>query len=337
MLSRTEVNDVITKIERIVLDWENDNSAVIRWRGERVRDFSIIADQLLDELDAFATMDIADDAKPTVLAVDELDRAIQQWKEAMDIAPESDIAHPGGNSAVWNAYSEVIRAKNRRSGRPKPEPIQTLIDQQVSDRQIAYIYSWVDADGSPDLHRVAREKAEPGSEYDPAKWVHPLDVKDRQEIERQWDERQKVFDEWQAKQSPNGPLTAPETIEELIRQRVGSQQISMMKNVTVDEVRRVAAEIGVPLDGQFVPRVAPADRQAAIRESEAEGEAKAEARMVAELSHSEIADMNERIVTCHLEGLSNKQIAEALKGDFAELSANKVAAIIKKEEAGTRA
>lgn len=331
MLKRSDVETIADKIQDLVEEWGEDATNSVSWNGERVQDFEFVADKIHQEMDPLATMDIEFDARRIVLAIDELDRQIQVWKEARDLSPDSEAAHPGGNRDLWAAFREIADARSRMVRRPKPEPIKDLIDQGVSDRQIAKIYHWRTDEGAPDVARVSREKADPGSEYDPAKWSHPLDEHDRKELDGLWATRQKLFDEWQAKAKVR-TLEAPETIEELIRQRVGSKQIAKMKNTTVEAVKEVAAQIAVPLDGQFVPRVSPADRQAAIREAESEQDEKARQRMIHESSHPEVESLEERVVLCHLEGLATADIAEALQDKHPGLRHQKVTAIIKKAE-----
>lgn len=330
MLERSTVASAVRRVQDEIAIWQASDSPFVQWRGRTRKAISDLLIQAFHGLfDLVGTDDVANDAKNIILKIDAMEDALADWAQACDLTPED--ADPKGSTALWAAWTEVLDALKQQRPR-KPEDIATLVEQKVSDRQIALIYGWRDEAGEPDLAKVREEKAKPGTHYDPTQWVHPAEVKIQAAIDQAWAERQQRIDDKVV--SRHMPMVAPESIEELIQQRVPSKQIAKMKRVDIEEVRAVAARIGVPLDGQFVRRVSAVDRLADIRDEETQREASLEHQMARQTpsGDSETSGLEDRVLDLYLDGQSPQEIAAALASEFPNLTYQKVGRIIKTAE-----
>lgn len=329
-LSRQDLAAGLKTLDAEVARWEAADAPIVRWRNGPRKAISDRLIELFHELfEAVATADVADEIKPTVLKIDAFEDVLAEWAEECDLSPED--ADPRGPIKLWAAYREIAMALTEYRPR-KAEPIETLITQKVSDRQIALIYGWKQPDGSPDTAKVLEEKAEPGKHYDPATWVHPSEAKAKAELDARWAQRSDRVDARVADKHTRPE--APETIEELIQQRVPSKQIAKMKRVDVEEVRQRAIELGIPLDGQFVRRTSPADKMAELREAEADREAEMAKKMEQQNADDDPGDppLIEQILSLYIDGKSPQQIADALQADHPKLTYQKVSRMIQEAE-----
>lgn len=327
-LSKESVRELFESANRAVTTWESQDTPVVRWRGSARKAISgALIEVWYNMIEAVSTMDVADDAKLAVLAIDEFETILEDWATKCDLTPED--ADPKGTHDLWVAWrtiGESLAVVNHK----KPEPIQQLVVEKVSDRQIALMYGWKTEAGEPDVEKVREEKKEPGKHLNLDTWVHPSEAKRKAEISEKWDKRT----DYLATKNVSSQVKkdAPESLDDLIRQRVGSEQIARMKGVTLDEVRRRAAELKIPLDGQFIPSVSPDDKMQEMRDAEAEREAKIAELMQDDGEEDGKLPLIDQVVMLHQEGNPPDAIVDALKPDFPKLTKAKVVGIIKKTE-----
>lgn len=150
------------------------------------------------------------------------------------------------------------------------ETVQELLDQKVTPRQIALIYSHEGrgpfiVDGQPQPALVQREARTPGSVL-PADFIHPRTVAEQAARARYSNflaYRAKALKEAGGRQhgteiAPHLAPVGPETVEDLIGQGLNDHQISITKSMPIDEVRRIreepdAAKRRVPGDRATIP------------------------------------------------------------------------------------
>jgi hypothetical protein len=307
------VNDITAKIEQ----WETANTEsapFVQWRGRPTRAISELLVESFESLFVMVdTMEIEQDGHAIALAVDSFMEAYDHWAEQSELSPEE--MPPGGSPEMWSAWREVVGATADKPVR-RLEPIKQLLLEKVSERQIALMYGWRQSDGSPDIEKVREEKEKPGTHYDPKTWVHPQDAADAADVAARWKQRQTRSDAEVAAQ----PQPAPESLDDLIRQDVPSKQIARMLGIDVDAVRTRAAQIGVSLDGQFVPSVSQHDKMQDIRDADT-----AKRQELAKLASQEA--MVDRVLSL-AESMKPSEIAKNLSGEYPSLTTAKVAAIL---------
>ncbi|MCD0459128.1 hypothetical protein [Roseiconus lacunae] len=338
MLKRAKLAEAINSVRDTVERWNAADNPVVRWRnGPR----KAVSEHLMEGWFALfgfvATMDAESSIKPTILAIDKFQDELEQWVTDCDIAAEETDPH--GSVAMWSAWTAVLDAFAVKQ-RKKPEPIASLVVQNVSDRQIAMIYGFKDENGDPDLTMVAEEKAKPGTHYDPDTWIHPSEARLQSQIEAEWSKREAIVD--QNKADSFTPREAPESIEELINQRVSASQIAQMKNVSIERVQEIADEIGLPIDGQISPPsqlVSPSDQLAEMRKREAEMQAEIDElrkrdseRELQSNQENDPPTLIEQVSTLAASGKKPGEIASELKPQFSNLTAKKVEAMLKKAQ-----
>jgi hypothetical protein len=314
MLTRNNLIDAITHVRKLVNVWEASDGPLVRWRtGDR----KPITEGLIEAFDdLFALVgvaEVADDAKKIVLAIDQFDDLLAEWAEGCELSPEDTDPH--GSQKLWMAFDAIFEACEVPQRR-KPESIKQLGIEKVSDGQIALIYGWKNRDGSPDVQKVREERDNPGTHYDAETWIHPADLRAQNEINELWTKRapRMVVNE-----STGGQREAPESLDELIQQRVPSKQIAMMKRIDVEQVRLRASQLGIPLDGQFVPSISPADRMQSMRDEESDREAQVMAAM-----NEQPKTLPERVMALAQSGQSMQQIVDGLKKDYPNLTPAKL-------------
>jgi hypothetical protein len=309
---------------KVVRLWEASDAPNVNFRGGTAKQVSDAVAQAIDQVCFLCgASDVDDDAKELVLAIELFQSEVHAWREAIEVAPES--MHPAGTADMWSAFNVLERylePKRRRL----PEPIRELMDAKVSDEQICKIYGFVKADGSADVVKLAEEKANPGTHYNPETWMPRREQTRLEEVKEQWRKRTPI-DHIPIGSEPveaKPRRTAPEPIDELIAQGVSAEQIAKMKQITVEEVEAYAVKRGLPLEGRFRPTKAEDhDAGAALSGRRAELYPK---------SHPEIMDMEERILECALDKMKVTDIADALQVDHPGLTWQKVNAIITKLE-----
>lgn len=327
MLTRQEFAVRLHQVNEKVLAWEASDAPIVQWQGGPRKAISDALIKAFHEIFEMAgTNEVEQSAKPIILAVDQFEDALATWAEDCDISPED--TDPRGTQSLWIAWGEIFEVLKTRQAR-KPEDIRTLVAEKVSDRQIAMIYGWKDESGEFDLQKVREEKANPGTHYNPETWVHPSEVRMAEEVEAKWKDRQHRIDEKVAAKYVR--KECPETIDELIVQRVPSKQIAMMKDVDIEVVRKRAAELGIPLDGQFVRRVSQIDQLADVRNVEIQRDAEVQSEMQSD-QMEQSGTLVDKILELYVAEKTPGEIAEILKVDHPKLTHQKVAAIIRKAE-----
>lgn len=195
---------------------------------------------ILEMFHEFAAGDIPENCRGLTAAVSLLQ---EEWEKYEGYVTQ---LRPMPRDTFWAAVAEVI--KERKGAEPRVhrplEPIKLLFEQKVDPRQIAVIYAHNGIgpfmrDGEPQIHLVYQEYEKPGSVI-PEGWVHPGEAAARREADRLEKMRLRRLEERFSQ-----PPTGPESIEELLRQRVSPNQICAIKNCTLDEVFREARRIGV--------------------------------------------------------------------------------------------
>lgn len=317
-----DLNAEIRRAQAIVEAWEtmpDESSPIVNWRGGNRKAISeAVANAWADLIDYCDSPDFADDAKQTVLAVDKFEDAMAAWSHAVDVDPSN--TDPGGSQPLWNTWEAIRQVMPYRI--VHPDPIKSLIEVQgVSDRQIAKQY------GFDDIRMVREEYEKPGTHYDPKTWTPSHYRKQMAKIADEWEKRSSR----RRHANPNRPRekeVAPESLDQLIEQRVSSKQIAKMKGITIEEVKERADYLGLPLDG-IAPSLAAngADRMADIRRQDDLAYAQAK-QMGQRGPHAGIENVLERVAACAADGLSPGAIAAALKSEYPGLTGPKVAKML---------
>ncbi len=331
MLTASELKTKIDQTAKVIHDWQEADEPMVMFRGILTKAIDdAVVDAVLDLQEFCRVVEADQEAQRLILKVDEFHREWESWSHSVETA--TGESHPNGTHAMWIAWADVLQSRDVPERR-KPEDIRTLIGQEVGDTQIAKIYGWKDADGRWDVRRVAEEKREPGKHYNPEKWQHPMEVAEREQVARAWENRVARVRDVGVPQPQ--ATAAPESIEELLRQGVGSEQAARMKQISVQEVRAEAARLGIPVDSEYVPMVSPHDQMEAMRRKEAKQNAELAAQMQSQAPQpdADTAEMVTQVLERHLDDQRPGEIAKALKDRWPELSAQKVSAIIKEAEA----
>lgn len=150
---------------------------------------------------------------------------------------------------LWEAW-EAIETEAYAARMPElkdVEPLQTLIDQKVPERQMCMIYGFMRADGSPDFRKLREELREPGKHTKPETgWVAPVNRHIVEQIKLNEMDRDAIRRRRHAKVSAaNTP--APESIESLVAEGVSAEQISKMKKIPVAAVIEYCQTNNLPL------------------------------------------------------------------------------------------
>jgi hypothetical protein len=317
-----DLRSEIQRVQAVINAWEampDEASPVVSWRGGARKAISeAVANAWADLVDYCDSLDFADDAKQTVLAVDAFESALVEWSTAVEV--DSSNTDPGGTPKLWNAWQSIGQVQPMRI--VYPDSIKSLIDVQgVSDRQIAKQY------GFDDVRMVREEHEKPGTHYDPKTWVPSHYKKHAAKIESEWAKRS----DRRRHANPNRPkekTIAPESLDQLIEQRVPSKQIAKMKGITIEEIKDRADYLGLPIDGN-APTLAAngADRMADIRRQEDLSYAQAK-QMGQRGPHQDVENVLERVAACAADGMNPGAIAAALKSEYPGLTGPKVAKML---------
>ena len=275
------------------------------------------------------TLDVEQDARELVLAIDEFE---QQFR-AHAFQPRdfgSPRLEPDFARQFWFLLDEVFRLAERphRDRRP-PETVAELFSQHVPPSQIAKMYGWYtrndEGERVPDEARVRRERENPGSEFDVETWVHPADKRFWEDIEERWAARkltpppQRDAVGVPVADPPRQKKPCPETLDELLEQKVGVSQILKMKpELTREDVYARATELGIFADeGQLVPQ--PRTRRSAVVEGERQRTEELEAQIKRRNVdvHDELGpDADARIRAMSDDGAANTDILAELSVRF---------------------
>ena len=333
MLTRSEILQAYDHAKKAV---EESNATFKMYDGTTADAISNAADEAMARLVLLVEVDdVEDDAKAHCLAVDLFSEAFQQWQDEAKIDPTTN---PGGSAALWATFYQIGDVRSIEN-RPV-ESVKALSIAKVSHAQIARIYGWVDETERPQLEKVVEELAKPGTHFDPKTWVNPICKRWRDDINAAFANRPKYGNT--ANTSQQAKREAPETIGELISQRVPAKQIAMMKGVSVEVVKEEAAKLGLPLDGEIIKpalqSLSPEHQAAELREREAEIEAQLREQIKKEMESQQAtakqqpADsdggLKDAVAAMHNEGAPKPEIAKKLKPAFPGLTVKKVGEIL---------
>lgn len=335
-IRRTQIVEAVKALHSAIEAWEQlplSNAPTMAWGGQVRKVVSQdIQDAAANLFEFVSTAAVERDAWPLVLAIDSFADRFEDWAQNCNRAP--DKSDPGGSPEVWGAWQVVLQELSLRHWK-HPEPIGALLNLRPppTHEKIARMYGWVE-NGIVQVHKVQEELTEPGKHYDPNTWIHPSEKKFMAGLEVEWGERCEKLAARPRDADDRGSVLkskaeAPESIEQLIRAGVNSDQICKMKRVSKEEVRALAAELGVPLDGNVVADVFRGNIRT---DDEQEIARKAEAMRIAGLnSYAELGtDQTARILAMHADGQRPGDITRALESGFPGLTVQKVNTIIKR-------
>lgn len=280
-LTRSELVAAIDQANLIVVDWQDDDNAPAKiYHGAEVKVLTERVEDAWRELAEITGTDrIDDDAKALTLLIDGFLDELQRYQQSY--AMSGGGRDPGGSQAMWQSWSDLLAGLQPPQAYSQPLPIDEYRAQGLNDRQIAKAYEWKNADGSPATHMVIEEAAMPGTHYQPDQWVPAHVRRERARIAEAWDRRsnRRMITIADRQVQPSLAGKAPESIEDLIRQKVSSKQIAKMKGVSQDTVKSLAADLGLPIDGMSVgPVLSASQHLARKRRAEIENEQAAAAR-----------------------------------------------------------
>lgn len=201
-----------------------------------------------------------------------VERAQAEWRDFEFYVSAVD---PTPRQPFWRAIGELDNALAFVPPQIEDfvvESLQELHAAGVSDRQAALIYSH-DGIGpfmtpgpnpQPLPNKVKQERQQPGSVL-PTDWVHPKIVADRAKAAQYSNRLAMRAQQLRDIGAVSGPAIAagvsdtaypvgPETIEELLEQKVPDSQILLIKRCTLDDIAQVkaklAAEAAATVDSQ---------------------------------------------------------------------------------------
>ncbi|MBX3422229.1 MAG: hypothetical protein KF752_11800 [Pirellulaceae bacterium] len=251
ILDVRKIRKLFDKADDAINRFNATNGPLINWNGQQVKALNEEAFQLLSDLCGLAATPselIHEQAVEIVLALDDFARAFADYQTRS--AAMDETCHPAGTMEMWNAFFVLRRSIYEPTTFAPLESIDILLNKQrVPIQQIAKIYGFVSSNGSPDVHKVEEELANPGT-HTGGDWLPPVEMKHRQEIAQRWAGRSPVMDFLDSTQqnSFTRSAEAPESLETLIRQRVPIMQILKMKpGLTREDVEQSAVEMGVML------------------------------------------------------------------------------------------
>ena len=213
----------------------------------------IFESEITELIDGFREGDIPAPARPIL---EQVARLKIHWDEWQDRAMRTGDATELPGNDFWLVMDEIENSHQRILDPPKRKPLETIEEldkQQVSDNQICLIYEWLDAQGAPEYWKLKEERDKPGTHIN-ADFVDPA-VAQREHRKR---EQEHVTAERNAKLKAKlneSNREAPETVEELIAQGITARQISLMKNIPVIEINRMADEAGLDRPAVDYPHV----------------------------------------------------------------------------------
>ncbi len=261
--------------EEVLGYWRTSNESYRQYRGKPTLYISGAAFDALERLAKFGGVPseaFHKGAQRLALAVTALAKA---WILYTDQAKAQADVSPSGSPELWSLY-EQVRAACKPIAYRKPEPIEQLIKRdRVEAWQVAKMYGWKDEGGNDDVTRVQEELEKPGTHYDAATWKHPDQLRTDLELAGLWAKRVPAEMPAELDDVLNGkvpPTVAPESLELLIQQRVPLEQIARMKQISVEDVERAAANVGVVL--QDARHLYPASPVVAMQETLAADDAR---------------------------------------------------------------
>lgn len=332
MLNETKLVELFNQVESVVQPWNVSHEPMINWKGTLRKCLSEDVFNALEQLASVAGIpndEIHAGATRLVMKVDDFAQAWLTWTDNSQAG--ADVS-PAGSPELWSAY-ETIRANLVAPQFSKPEPIEQLARRElVPAWQIAKIYGW------DNLAWVQEELDNPGTHYDPEKWVHPAKAAMDKDIAAAWSKRKPLnmptVDLPESK--PAKPPIAPESLETLIQQRVSVEQIARMKQITVSEVEQAAAMMGVVLAGaRFVRPVTPdgiAQEKLADEKQREENFEREQRQKMAEAAKKAEKEANKakatavkRVKELRTAGKTPAEMQEVLRAEFPSLDVSQLA------------
>jgi hypothetical protein len=243
--------------------------------SHREDELILAAQRMLDEHEAWENSDSQQIPESFLIAVDDccttwhagdipercrsvlptVERLTTHWREFETYASNRE---PIPRREFWEAMGAI---RNALTWAPPVvqefycESVQELLDQKVTPRQIALIYSHEGkgpfmVDGQPQPVLVQREARTPGSVL-PVDFKHPRTLAEQAARERYSNfvaYRAKSLKECGNRQhgteiAPHLAPVGPEAVEDLIGQGLNDHQISVTKSMPLDEVRRMREEL----------------------------------------------------------------------------------------------
>lgn len=286
-------------------------------------------DALNEAIDAAEDGDVPRNCRKVVFAMDKL---AEEWDKFQRNTTANSYKP---QASFWRAV-EAVQAGRKAAApveRPPMESVRTLIDQKVTHRQIAEnIYGYKGQgpflkNGAIQSHLIEQEAERPGSVI-PKDWVHPMYL-EKDEEERKLQERRTRRARAAAEQSeaPRKPLECPESIEDLLLERVSVAQICRMKGCEEAEVLNVARRLNVStILGTKTFRdppslAAPSAEGGESFNGDEDGESDDENHEASELTEEEI---KQEVYAMADQGLATRDIAQQLN-----INGHKVGAILR--------
>lgn len=324
-------SEVLTKwaaFEKIVTDWEQSQSAdlFLMFKGRSTKAISEAIVQGFAEVANFIDTDnFAPEAWQTVLAIDEVFDAFDAWGRQMENHP--DDADPHGSRELWFKYHSVREAAKPVVYNNIESVHQLAAMPHMPPAQIAKIYGWYDELNNPDVGKVAEELEHPGKHT--KNWVNPIIRRKNDELLAKWRTRTDRIEERkfsgpkkreQKVEEKRKMPPAPESVEELLKMpHMTVEQVALMKQISVDEVRELAAHARIAIDHHVAEmmRNSSASKIPGLQKM-------VDSQTVASISsiytYPELSTMEERIDAMLDDRIKPGMIAAALKESFPAIS-----------------
>lgn len=271
----------LAELTEVVDAWRESPEPTTSWRGnEHKQCLSQGLTQGFDELaTALEATNFPEDEWEIVLGADLFISQYESWNTRYSIRP--DMVDPAGTVEMWGAWENLQRLRQPRPTK-MVEPIEDLIAQGLSQRQIAKIYGWQKSDGTWDEGAVQAARRDPAydprkPEFDESKLHSPAEREHMQIVEDRWDERTARISKQVEERIHEETRIAPESIHDLVQ--LASMSVKQIKKILPDvtdaEIQEACEAAGVRLnDQQWATSTRPASAAERLRQQEAE-EAKA--------------------------------------------------------------
>jgi len=231
LTSAAASEELVDRRDYLNLVTENVLETHTAWVEDR-GPFDTFAEGCEELIEVFGAGTIPGGCRALAEAVDELRPHWQRFKTEAGEQLEGSILPDNG---FWRAFEhiEAVQAARKTPAAPPPEPIEDLIAQKVSERQICMIYKWVDEFENPLFEKLREERANPGT-HTGAGFVHPAEQaridaeKKRQEIEDRIRERRA----WKIEQASK---PGPESVTKIVQDGISGEQASKMLRCSVED------------------------------------------------------------------------------------------------------
>jgi hypothetical protein len=240
----TELLSIVSAATSARTQWINSDSTYVT---------EVFESEIEELITGFRQGDIP---APTRKILEQVARLKIHWEEWQDRAMRTGDATELPGNDFWLVMDEIENSHQRIMDPPKRKPLETIAElekQEVSDYQICLIYEWMDAQGTPEYWKLKEERDEPGKHInddfvDPAVTQRELRKREQGHITAERNAKLKAKLEASNRESP-------ETVEELIEQGITARQISLMKNIPVIEINKIADDAGLEHPAVDYPHV----------------------------------------------------------------------------------